>query len=68
MTLTYYKEDYAEIVIRLLGYGSLISVWGEDDDEVVAQLKTRYQDQVKLYDELTRLPNKLLDKTEERAD
>lgn len=68
MTLTYYKEDYAEIVIRLLGYGSLISVWGEDDDEVVAQLKTRYQDQVKLYEELTRLPNKLLDKMEERAD
>lgn len=66
MELTYYNEDYAEIVIRLLGYGSLITVWSDDNDNVVTQLKERYQEQVTLYNERTKSKNNLsLEKTEE---
>ncbi len=52
MTLEYFKEDYMEIVIRLLGYGSLITVKSEDSgDPVVNELMKRYHEQVELYRE-----------------
>lgn len=55
MELTYYAEDYKEIVIRLLGYGSLISVSSSDDgDPVVSDLKSRYERQSARYSENTR--------------
>ena len=52
MALTYYEEDCNEIVIRLLGYGSLITVTSTDNfDPVVKELKERYEKQVDLYKE-----------------
>ncbi len=52
MTLEYLKEDCMEIVIRLLGYGSLITVKSEDSgDPVVNELMKRYHEQVELYRE-----------------
>lgn len=52
MALTYYEEDCNEIVIRLLGYGSLITVTSVDDsDPVVKELVKRYENQVDLYKE-----------------
>lgn len=65
MDLKYYEDDCNEIVIRLLGYGSLVFVSSEDVfDPVVKEIKARYKKQVELYKEkekddgrLSKIPN-----------
>lgn len=49
MSLFYNIDDSKEITVRLLGYGSLISVSGSAEDPVVADLKNRYKNQIDLF-------------------